>query len=48
MRVVVAEDVLLTRAGIVRLLHDAGVNVVGEAEDVDGLMAAVARTPRTS
>ena len=42
MRVVVAEDVLLTRAGIVRLLQDAGVNVVGEAEDVDGLMAAVA------
>ena len=42
MRVVVAEDVLLTRAGIVRLLQDAGVQVVGEAEDVDGLMAAVA------
>ena len=42
MRVVVAEDVLLTRAGIVRLLQDAGVEVVGEAEDVDGLMAAVA------
>ena len=42
MRVVVAEDVLLTRAGIVRLLQDAGVHVVGEAEDVDGLMAAVA------
>jgi DNA-binding NarL/FixJ family response regulator len=42
MRVVVAEDVLLTRAGIVRLLQDAGVQVVGEAEDVEGLMAAVA------
>jgi serine/threonine-protein kinase len=42
MRVVVAEDVLLTRAGIVRLLQDAGVQVVGEAEDVDGLMATVA------
>jgi DNA-binding NarL/FixJ family response regulator len=42
MRVVVAEDVLLTRAGIVRLLQDAGVQVVGEADDLDGLMRAVA------
>lgn len=40
-RVVVAEDVLLTRAGIVRLLTDAGVDVVGEAEDVEGLMRLV-------
>ncbi|HYO19880.1 MAG TPA: response regulator transcription factor [Dermatophilaceae bacterium] len=41
MRVVVAEDVLLTRAGIVRLLTDAGIDVVGEADDVDSLMRQV-------
>jgi serine/threonine-protein kinase len=41
MRVVVAEDVLLTRAGIVRLLTDAGIQVVGEADDVDSLMRQV-------
>jgi len=29
---------MLTRAGIVRLLGDAGVEVVGEAEDADGLL----------
>lgn len=44
MRVVVAEDVLLTRAGIVRLLTDAGVDVVGEAEDVDSLLREVVLT----
>jgi DNA-binding NarL/FixJ family response regulator len=42
MRVVVAEDVMLTREGIVRVLTDAGVEVVGETGDVDGLMRAVA------
>ena len=31
-RVVVAEDTMLTREGIVRLLDDAGVEVVGQAE----------------
>jgi len=41
-RVVVADDVMLTRAGIVRVLTDAGVEVVGEAGDVDSLMHAVA------
>jgi DNA-binding NarL/FixJ family response regulator len=41
MRVVVAEDVLLTREGIVRLLGDAGVEVVGETGEIDGLMRAV-------
>jgi DNA-binding NarL/FixJ family response regulator len=40
-RVVVAEDVMLTREGIVRLLADAGIEVVGEAEDLDGLMRRV-------
>jgi DNA-binding NarL/FixJ family response regulator len=42
MRVVVAEDVMLTREGIVRLLRDAGFEVVGEAEDLDGLLRTVA------
>jgi DNA-binding NarL/FixJ family response regulator len=32
-RVVVADDVMLTREGIVRLLRDAGVDVVAQAED---------------
>jgi serine/threonine-protein kinase len=41
-RVVVAEDVMLTREGIVRVLRDAGVEVVAEAADADGLMHAVA------
>ena len=33
MRVIVVDDVMLTRAGIVRLLTDAGVEVVAESED---------------
>ena len=41
MRIVVADDVMLTREGIVRLLADAGFDVVAEAEDLDGLMRAV-------
>jgi len=41
MRVVVADDVLLTRQGIVRLLQEAGIDVVGEAEDAGGLMRSV-------
>ena len=41
MRVVVADDVLLTRKGIVHLLEDAGINVIGEAEDADGLIRHV-------
>jgi DNA-binding NarL/FixJ family response regulator len=40
-RVVVADDVMLTREGIVRLLQDAGVDVVAEAEDADGLLREV-------
>jgi DNA-binding NarL/FixJ family response regulator len=43
-RVVVAEDVMLTREGIVRLLGDAGIDVVDQAEDLGGLMRAVALT----
>ena len=41
MRVIVAEDTMLTREGIVRLLADAGIEVVGEAEDASALMRQV-------
>ena len=44
MRVVVAEDIMLTRAGIVRLLRDAGVEVVAEAEDGEALLREVRQT----
>jgi DNA-binding NarL/FixJ family response regulator len=37
-RVVVADDTLLTREGIVRLLRDANIEVVAEAEDAQGLL----------
>jgi len=43
MRVIVAEDLMLTREGIVRLLVDAGVDVVDTATDVDSALAAVSR-----
>ena len=42
MRVVVAEDSLIAREGIVRVLDGAGVEVVGQAADVAGLMRDVA------
>ena len=42
MRVVIADDTMLTREGIVRVLVERGVEVVGEVGDVDGLMRAVA------
>jgi DNA-binding NarL/FixJ family response regulator len=41
MRVVVAEDTMLTREGIVRLLRGAGVEVVAEVEDGAALMRSV-------
>jgi DNA-binding NarL/FixJ family response regulator len=41
MRVVVADDVLLTRQGIVRLLREAGIEVVAEADDAEGLLREV-------
>lgn len=41
MRVVIAEDTMLTREGIVRLLEDAGVDVVAQAEDAATLMRHV-------
>lgn len=44
MRVVVADDSLLTRHGIVRLLAEAGIDVVAEAEDAETLLREVRRT----
>lgn len=43
MRVVIADDVMLLRSGLARLLDDAGVEVVGEAADGDALLHLVAR-----
>jgi DNA-binding NarL/FixJ family response regulator len=40
-RVVVADDVMLTRAGIVRLLKDAGIEVVAEVGDASALLHQV-------
>ena len=44
MRVVVADDVLLTRAGIVKLLEGADVDVVGQAGDAVELLEQVRLT----
>jgi len=44
MRVVVADDLMLTREGITRLLTDAGVDVVAEAGDAASLLRAVRMT----
>lgn len=41
MRVVVADDVMLTREGIARLLDEAGIDVVAQAEDAEGLLREV-------
>jgi DNA-binding NarL/FixJ family response regulator len=41
-RVVIAEDSLLLRAGLARLLADAGLDVVGEAGDAGDLLRMVA------
>jgi DNA-binding NarL/FixJ family response regulator len=41
MRIVVAEDSVLLREGIVRLLEDAGLEVVGQAGDADDLLRKV-------
>jgi DNA-binding NarL/FixJ family response regulator len=40
-RVVVADDILLTRQGIVHLLRDAGIEVVAEADDAEDLLREV-------
>lgn len=44
MRVVVAEDLLLTRQGIVDLLDRAGIDVVAQAGDAGALLREVDRT----
>jgi DNA-binding NarL/FixJ family response regulator len=41
MRVVVADDLMLTRKGIVHLLTEAGIDVVAEAEDAESLLRHV-------
>ena len=41
MRVVIADDVMLVREGIARLLSDAGIDVVAQTSDADGLIRAV-------
>ena len=41
MRVVLGEDSLLLRAGLARLLEDAGMEVAGQAGDLDGLLRKV-------
>jgi DNA-binding NarL/FixJ family response regulator len=42
-RVIVVEDLVLTRVGIVRLLTDSGVTVVGETGDADQVLAMTER-----
>jgi DNA-binding NarL/FixJ family response regulator len=39
----VADDAMLTREGIVHLLDEAGVDVVAQVDDADGLLRAVTR-----
>jgi DNA-binding NarL/FixJ family response regulator len=41
-RVVIADDVVLLREGVARLLAEAGFEVVGQAGDADGLLHEVA------
>ena len=45
MRVVIADDNLLVRRGIVALLEEAGLEVTAQAGDVDDLLAAVEAGP---
>jgi DNA-binding NarL/FixJ family response regulator len=42
MRAVVADDIMLIRSGVARLLSDAGVEVVGEAGNAETLLRLVA------
>jgi DNA-binding NarL/FixJ family response regulator len=41
MRVVIGEDAVLLRAGVARLLEDAGMEVVGQAADAEDLLRKV-------
>jgi DNA-binding NarL/FixJ family response regulator len=43
-RVVVADDAMVTREGIVRLLTDSGIEVVGHAQDLPSLLRQVDAT----
>ncbi len=43
-RAVVADDSAVIRSGVIRILEDAGIRVVGEARSADELMAAVAES----
>ncbi len=45
MRVVVADDTLLTREGIVHLLEQEGVEVIGQADNAHDLLELVDRNP---
>jgi DNA-binding NarL/FixJ family response regulator len=45
MRVLIAEDSLLLREGLVRLLADEGIDVVGEVGDADSLVKRVRAHP---
>jgi DNA-binding NarL/FixJ family response regulator/class 3 adenylate cyclase len=45
MRVAVADDSLLLREGVVRVLKDSGFHVIAQAENGDDLLAAVAHDP---
>nr|MBA2767878.1 response regulator transcription factor [Sporichthyaceae bacterium] len=42
MKVVVADDSMLIREGLARLLSDAGCEVVATAEDAEGVLREVA------
>ena len=45
MRIVIADDNLLVRRGIAALLEEAGLEVVRQADDMDGLLEAVDADP---
>jgi DNA-binding NarL/FixJ family response regulator len=45
MRVILADDAVLIREGVARLLFDAGIDVVAQVADADALLRAVGQTP---
>ncbi len=45
MRIIIAEDSVLLRSGMAKLLQDEGLEVLAHAGDADELLAAVARHP---
>jgi DNA-binding NarL/FixJ family response regulator len=47
MRVAIADDAMVTREGIARLLRDAGIEVVAEAQDAQTLLREVRRSDPT-